>query len=84
MSHYLPKEYVDLCIVTKCNLKELNDRLYHRGYHPEKIRENLDAEIFDVCLFEALEHGHDIYVFYTDREIDLGKIKDKLRIHRKR
>ena len=63
LSHYLPKRYVDLCIVTKCDLKKLEKRLKKRGYSKEKIRENLDAEIFDVCLNEAKELGHNVKTF---------------------
>jgi len=66
LSHYLPKKYVDKCIITKCNLKELEKRLQKRGYSKEKIRENLDAEIFDTCRVEALESGHDVEVINTD------------------
>ena len=65
LSHYLPKKYVDKCIITKCDLKELKKRLAKRGYSKEKIRENLDAEIFDTCRVEALEAGYDIEVVYT-------------------
>lgn len=65
-SHYLPKKYIDLCIVTKCDLKILKKRLEKRGYHKEKIRENLDAEIFDVCLNEAREMGHKIKIVKTN------------------
>jgi len=56
LSHYLPKKYVNLCIVTKCNLKELKKRLQKRKYSKNKIRENLDAEILDTCLIEAKKH----------------------------
>ena len=65
MSHHLPKEYVELCIVTKCELKELKRRLQARKYSEAKIRNNLDAEIFDVCLVEAKEAGHQIKVIDT-------------------
>ena len=57
LSHYLPKKYVDLCIVTKCDLKELNKRLKKRKYNKDKIKENLECEIFDVCLNEAKDVG---------------------------
>ena len=56
MSHYLPK--VDLCIVTHCDIKVLKKRLEKRTYSKLKVRENLDAEIFQVCLTEAQEQGH--------------------------
>lgn len=67
LSHYLPKKYVDKCIVTKCDLKELEKRLKKRKYSKEKIRENIDAEIFDVCLEEAKENKHNVEVVYTDK-----------------
>ena len=73
LSHYLPKRYVDMCIVTRCNLKELKRRLTRRKYSAGKVRENMDAEIFDVCLAEAKEKGHKTI------EIDTTKgIKQKL------
>jgi len=66
LSHYLPKRYVDLCIVTKCSLKELKARLEKRKYSKAKVRENLDAEIFDTCRVEAIEKGHKVGTTYTD------------------
>ena len=62
LSHYLPARYVDLCIVTKTDLKKLKKRLEKRGYSAAKVRENMDAEIFDVCLNEAKEEGHKVKV----------------------
>lgn len=74
LSHHLPKKHVDLCIITKCSLKELEKRLKKRKYDPKKIRENLDSEIFDTCYVEAKENGHIIKVVYTDKKISLGNI----------
>ncbi|MBS3144666.1 adenylate kinase family protein [Candidatus Woesearchaeota archaeon] len=65
LSHYLPKKYVDLCIVTKCSLKKLQQRLNKRKYHQQKIRENMDAEILDVCLLEAILNKHKVKVVTT-------------------
>ncbi len=65
LSHYMPSKYVDLCIVTKTSLKKLKDRLKKRGYHKEKIHENLLCEIFDVCLTEAQERGHKVQIIKT-------------------
>ncbi len=65
LSHYLTKNLVDLCVVTKCELKELKKRFTKRKYPKETVRENLDAEIFGVCMQEAKEHGHEIFVVYT-------------------
>ena len=65
LSHYLSNKLVDMCIVTKCELKELRRRLEKRGYHRSKIRENLDCEIFDVCFMEAVALGHKVKVIDT-------------------
>jgi adenylate kinase len=65
LSHYLPSRYVNLCVVTKADLKKIKKRLEKRGYSAAKVRENLDAEIFDVCLNEAKEEGHKIKVVRT-------------------
>ena len=65
LSHYLSNDVVDLCIVTKAPLKIIQQRLQKRGYPETKIRENLDAEIFDVCLNEAKEAGHKIKIVHT-------------------
>jgi len=79
LSHYLPSKYVDLCIVTKCNLKKLKKRLLKKDYSKEKVRVNLDAEIFDVCLTEALENKHKVLIVNTDKKYDLGKVAEVLK-----
>jgi len=79
LSHYLPKKYVDLCIVTKCNLKELENRLKKKKYSKSKIRENLDAEIFDVCLNEAKENGHKVIVIDTTKDLNIENISQKIK-----
>jgi adenylate kinase len=67
LSHYLSTKYVDLCVVTKCNLKSLQNRLKKRRYSLIKIRENLDCEIFDVCLTEAKENKHGCVIVDTTK-----------------
>ncbi len=74
LSHYLPPNVVDLCIITKANLKDIQKRLKKRHYSLDKIRENLDAEIFDVCYNEAKEGGHTIKIINTSKPYNLGKI----------
>lgn len=74
LSHYLPKKHADLCIVAKCGLKVLQKRLKRRKYPKEKIRENLDAEIFDVCLNEAKEEGHKVIVIDTTKGINIKAV----------
>ena len=77
LSHYLPADAVDVCIVTKCNLKLLKNRLKRRKYSEKKIRDNLDCEIFDICLNEAKETGHNIVVVDTDKKVDYEKLARK-------
>ena len=71
-SHNVPRRYVELCIVTKCSLKTLKRRLLKRGYSKQKIRENMDAEIFDVCLLEAVMNKHKIKVVDTTKGVKLN------------
>lgn len=79
LSHYLPKKYADLCIVTKCNLKKLKSRLEKNKKYPKaKVRENLDCEIFDVCLTEAREAGHKTIVIDTTKALNIDKIASKI------
>lgn len=80
LSHYLPKKHVDLCIVTKCNLKQLKKRLESKkGYPKAKVRENLDCEIFDICLNEAREAGHKVIVIDTTKGLNIDKIAHKVK-----
>ncbi|HLG24957.1 MAG TPA: AAA family ATPase [Candidatus Nanoarchaeia archaeon] len=79
LSHYLPKKYVDLCIVTKCGISELNKRLKKRKYSKAKIKENLQAEIFDVCRQEALKNKHKVITVDTAKTINITSIAKKLR-----
>lgn len=60
LSHYISPKFVDTCFVITCDLKVLKKRLEDRKYSPEKVRENLDAEIFRVCETEARESGHSV------------------------
>ena len=62
LSTCLPRSKVDLCIVTTCSLKTLQKRLKKRRYSEEKIRENLDCEIFDVCLMDAQKKKYPVLV----------------------
>lgn len=77
LSHYLPRKNVDLCIVAKCGVGELNKRLKRRGYSKRKIEENLQSEIFDICLHDAEERGHKIKIVDTTRGFEFSDIKIK-------
>lgn len=68
LSHYIPSKYVDLCIVTTTGLKELKKRLIKRKYIPLKVKENLEAEAFEICLVEALEAKHKVIQLDTTKK----------------
>lgn len=78
MSHYIPPGNADVCLITHCSLKELQRRLYERGYKKEKVEENTEAEIFDECGQEAFEKGHKIIEVNTDKEVDLKQLSGRI------
>jgi len=73
LSHYLPKKSIDLCIVTRCDLKTLHKRLEKRKYSENKIKENLEAEIFEVCLQEA-QSLHKVLVIDTSKKLNFKEV----------
>ncbi|MDO8556611.1 MAG: adenylate kinase family protein [Nanoarchaeota archaeon] len=75
LSHYLPKKYVKLCIITKCTMPILKQRLSKRGYTGRKIQENLDSERFDVCLVDAAAQHHTIRIIDTSKPIKTPTLK---------
>ncbi|MBW3011226.1 AAA family ATPase [Candidatus Woesearchaeota archaeon] len=71
LSHYIPKRYVDKCIVTRCpDLKKLKIRLQKRNYPKQKIEDNLEAEIMETCLQDALAFGHKVKIIDTSKKIN--------------
>lgn len=74
LSHCLPKKYVSLVVVAKCDIKELGRRLEKRGYSQNKIRENLQAEIFNICHNEAFEARHKIIVVDTTKGFNIRPV----------
>ena len=78
LSHYLPRKYVDFCIVTKCDIEELNKRLKIKKFHKNKIQENLQAEIFNVCYNEALEKKHRVFVVDTTKGFNISYVAKQL------
>lgn len=65
LAHYLPRKYVNLCIVTRTDTKRLYTRLKKRGYSKSKTEENIEAEIMQVILDEAREMKHRIKIVNT-------------------
>lgn len=78
LSHYLPKKYIDFCIITKCDIEELNKRLKRKKFRKSKIQENLQAEIFDVCYDEAIDRKHKIITVDTTKGFNIDNIIHKL------
>lgn len=61
LSHYVDCSTI---IVLRCEPHVLANRLRARGYGPEKVKENVQAEILDIILCEAVDSG--IPVFEID------------------
>jgi len=51
----VPPDLVDVVVVLRLDPRELERRLKARGYPPSKVLENVQAEILDACLIEAVE-----------------------------
>jgi adenylate kinase len=52
----VPKKYVSLVVVLRCNPGVLRERLQKRDYPQKKIEENIAAEIMDECLIAVREN----------------------------
>jgi len=78
LSHFVSSDKAKLCIVTKCSLKELEKRLKERGYPDDKIKDNLECEIMQVCESEAFDLGHNIIIVDTTSGFDAEDIKKKI------
>src|SRR3989338_260664 len=81
LSHFLPNKAVSACVVLSCSIPELKRRLTKRGYGRAKVRENLDAEIFDVILVETTEKAHRIIKFDATKvkETDIKKLANRIK-----
>ena len=51
----------DMVIVLRCNPLELKKRLESKGWSEEKVLENVEAELTDVILIEALDSSENVY-----------------------
>jgi len=64
ISHLLKN--VGKIIVLRCHPNQLKTRLSKKGWAAEKIKENIEAEILDIILSEAVEAHTDKNVFEID------------------
>lgn len=66
LSHLLKPE---IAIVLRCHPEELKRRLEAKGWREDKVMENVEAELLDVILVEALESPAEVF------EIDTTNMK---------
>ncbi|EEB73015.1 adenylate kinase family protein [Thermococcus sp. AM4] len=57
LSHFLN---ADLVVVLRAHPRLIGERLTERGYSREKVGENVEAELVDVILVEALEENENV------------------------
>ncbi|MFP4186486.1 MAG: adenylate kinase family protein [Thermoplasmata archaeon] len=57
LSHYLP---VSATVVLRCEPSELEERMENKGWNWKKIEENLEAEILDTILIQAVEKNEKV------------------------
>ncbi|MFA4669502.1 adenylate kinase family protein [Pyrococcus kukulkanii] len=57
LSHLMP---ADIVIVLRAHPKIIGERLKERGYPEEKVKENVEAELVDVILVEAIEEHENV------------------------
>ncbi|MCD6492329.1 MAG: adenylate kinase family protein [Archaeoglobaceae archaeon] len=69
----------DIAIVLRCNPIILKKRLEKRGWSKSKVLENVEAELIDVILVEALECKKIYEIDTTNRDAkEVAKIIDEL------
>lgn len=68
LSHHFPADY---CVVLRCDPEELEARLSERNYSKQKVQENVQSEMLDVILSEAVQEQDDVIeVDTTDRDAE--------------
>jgi adenylate kinase len=69
LAHFIKE--ADICIVLRCDIEKLYKRLKARGYKENKVKDNVEAEIFGVCEEEAREiHKNVITLRTSEKDID--------------
>ncbi|KAF2076482.1 hypothetical protein CYY_002222 [Polysphondylium violaceum] len=53
-SEWFPERWFDLVVVLRADIENLNERYEKRNYSQIKITNNIDCEIMQVCLDEAI------------------------------
>lgn len=83
-SELVPKRYVSNVIILRRDPNDLEKKLRDKGFNEKKIRENVLAEILDVCLIDATErHSLEklIEVDTTDKDVEetVNEILERLK-----
>lgn len=65
---FFPERWFDAVFVIQCNNTVLYDRLQQRGYSDSKLKQNIEAEIFNVIGDEASESYSEEIVFFLPSE----------------
>ncbi len=63
--HYSHDMPCDIVFVLRTDPKVLRKRLAERKYWKSKLKENMEAELMDVCKVESLEQGKNVYEIDT-------------------
>ncbi|NIP35096.1 MAG: hypothetical protein GWN12_09110 [Thermoplasmata archaeon] len=63
MAHLMP---CDIVVVLRTSPRVLRERLESRGWPPEKVQENVEAEAVGVVLVESMELEHPLPVYEVD------------------
>jgi broad-specificity NMP kinase len=72
---FFPERWFDLVIVLTCNNTLLYDRLEARGYKSNKVQENVECEIMQVVVNDALDSYREEIVVVRSSE-DVQDIED--------
>lgn len=72
-----PERWIDLVVVVRCDNTVLYERLEKRGYKQNKITENIQCEIMQVLLTEAMENYNPSIVVELQSE-DLNALDDNV------
>lgn len=65
LAHFLKGDFV---VVIRCSVDELYKRLKARGYNENKIKENIESEIFGICEEEAMMRNKEILILDSSKE----------------
>jgi adenylate kinase len=70
-SGFFPRDWFDVILILRASNTNIFDRLTERGYSENKIRENIESEIFNVVSDEVMESfSHDIILSRNSNTVE--------------